>query len=586
MPKDLVAASATPLVLGILSEGENYGYAILKRVNQLSSGELEWTDGMLYPLLHRLETAGLRRCRLEGPTRQPGTTAQVLPDHRVRPAGPRRAAPAMGRDHGHVARPVARDVAATVPCAAGRLTDVSPAGPGPPRSARPRGAGPRSPDRAMAGQHRAAGSRRRHRRGTSSKAICETRSSSWAMPALAPDEAFLIAAKRMGSTDALSSEFAQEHSDRLWKQLMPEPDAESSRRDFLVMIGFACLAAAAIKVPEIFGASFTDDGEFYARNVSLFALVPLAGYFVWHRGLPIARALRLLAPPFIAAAVAVNAYPFDENSDTEVLAALHLPIALWLLVGVAYAGGDWRSDRKRMDYVRFTGEWFIYFVLIALGGGVLAALTQAAFAAIDIDASTFTSAWLLPCGALAAVVVASWLVEAKQGVIENMAPVLTRLFTPLFAAMLLGVPGGHGVDEARDRLRPRHPDPLRPGAGAGPRAVALCHIGPRPQRALGPVRRAATRAGCQRPDRRRGDARRHCGPGVGPRLHPPTASPPSGRTWSCSPIWLCRRGSTSASGGARRPFAALERWQTGYGPVYAVWAAAVVVVFPPLFGFA
>jgi PadR family transcriptional regulator PadR len=56
--KDLVAASATPLVLGILSEGELYGYAILKRVAQLSGGRMEWTDGMLYPLLHRLERLG------------------------------------------------------------------------------------------------------------------------------------------------------------------------------------------------------------------------------------------------------------------------------------------------------------------------------------------------------------------------------------------------------------------------------------------------------------------------------------------------------------------------------------------------
>lgn len=56
--KDLVAASATPLVLGILSEGELYGYAILKRVAELSGGRMEWTDGMLYPLLHRLERLG------------------------------------------------------------------------------------------------------------------------------------------------------------------------------------------------------------------------------------------------------------------------------------------------------------------------------------------------------------------------------------------------------------------------------------------------------------------------------------------------------------------------------------------------
>ena len=57
--KELVAASATPLVLAILTEGESYGYAILKRIRELSDGELDWTDGMLYPLLHRLHRQGL-----------------------------------------------------------------------------------------------------------------------------------------------------------------------------------------------------------------------------------------------------------------------------------------------------------------------------------------------------------------------------------------------------------------------------------------------------------------------------------------------------------------------------------------------
>jgi PadR family transcriptional regulator PadR len=59
--KDLVAAMATPLVLAILAEDSSYGYAILKRVRELSAGEVEWTDGMLYPLLHRLERLGYIR---------------------------------------------------------------------------------------------------------------------------------------------------------------------------------------------------------------------------------------------------------------------------------------------------------------------------------------------------------------------------------------------------------------------------------------------------------------------------------------------------------------------------------------------
>jgi DNA-binding PadR family transcriptional regulator len=58
MNKDLVAASATPLVLAILAEGDSYGYAIIKRVTELSGGHLQWTDGMLYPVLHRLERQG------------------------------------------------------------------------------------------------------------------------------------------------------------------------------------------------------------------------------------------------------------------------------------------------------------------------------------------------------------------------------------------------------------------------------------------------------------------------------------------------------------------------------------------------
>ena len=66
--KDLVAASATPLVLAILADGESYGYAILKRVRALSAGELQWTDGMLYPLLHRLCRLGYVTTEWRTPT--------------------------------------------------------------------------------------------------------------------------------------------------------------------------------------------------------------------------------------------------------------------------------------------------------------------------------------------------------------------------------------------------------------------------------------------------------------------------------------------------------------------------------------
>jgi hypothetical protein len=110
-----------------------------------------------------------------------------------------------------------------------------------------------------------------------------------------------------------------------------------------------------------------------------------------------------------------------------------------------------------MDFVRFTGEVFIYFVLIGLGGGVLIAMTVGIFEAIGIKMEPLVQNWLVPCGIAGAAVIATWLVEAKQSVIENMAPVLTRIFTPLFALLLLAfivtmVWTGRGFDVKREIL--------------------------------------------------------------------------------------------------------------------------------------
>ena len=219
----------------------------------------------------------------------------------------------------------------------------------------------------------------------------------------------------------------------------------------------AVAAAVAIKVPALFGLRLgSGDEPFYARNASLFVLPQLTAYFAWKRGLAAPTCI-WLALSFAAAAVFANVYPFGARSHTEALTALHLPIALWLVVGVAYVGGRWFSGAGRMDFVRFSGELFIYYALIALGGGVLTAFTMMMFGAIGVNAEWLAQGWLIPCGAMGAVIVGSWLVEEKQSVIENMAPVLTRLFTPLFTVVLLAFLGtmawtGRPIDVKREAL--------------------------------------------------------------------------------------------------------------------------------------
>jgi hypothetical protein len=107
-----------------------------------------------------------------------------------------------------------------------------------------------------------------------------------------------------------------------------------------------------------------------------------------------------------------------------------------------------------MNFVRFTGEWVIYFVLIVLGGGVLMALTRLILEPINSGFAEHVTEWVMPSGAAGAVIVAAWLVESKQHVVENMAPVLSMLFTPLFAVMLTVAAvtyAGFGAGRAFDR---------------------------------------------------------------------------------------------------------------------------------------
>ena len=138
----------------------------------------------------------------------------------------------------------------------------------------------------------------------------------------------------------------------------------------------------------------------------------LAAYFAHRRQVDL-RGWVLTAAPFALAALVINVYPWDVDSDTEVLVALSLPVALWFVVAFPYMGGTIRSHERRMDFVRFTGEWFIYYVLIALGGGVLMGLTAAILEPAGVNVERIAE-WVLPSGAAGAVVVSAWLVESKQ----------------------------------------------------------------------------------------------------------------------------------------------------------------------------
>ncbi|MEV0851593.1 permease prefix domain 1-containing protein [Nocardia fluminea] len=398
---------------------------------------------------------------------------------------------------------------------------------------------------------------------------------------LSGDEAFLVAVKRMGRMDAISREFALEHSERLWKQLVLVPEEAGSgagNRELMVVLALAVMAALTVK------AGFTRlSDSALGLNLSLLVLPFLAAYFAWKRQVS-ARVAAVLLVPFVLTALVVNLYPFEPEGATEIITAIHAPILLWLVVGLAYAGGDWRSGRRRMDFIRFTGEWFVYLTLLALGGGVLIGLTVGAFGTLDFDIEPVIEDWVLPFGAAGAVIVAAWLVEAKQNVVENIAPVLTRVFTPLTIVMLFALLAALATTRSltaidRDLLilmdlilvlvlglllyTISARDPLTP-PGLFDRLQLVLVVS-----AL-VVDATMLAAMLTRIAEFGSTPNKVVALGLNVVL-------------LVNLVWSAHLGLGFVRG--RRTFAALERWQTDYLPVYGVWAAAVIVAVPPSFDF-
>lgn len=402
---------------------------------------------------------------------------------------------------------------------------------------------------------------------------------------LSSEEAFLISVRRLGQVDQLTAEYAREHSDRLWKQLAV-PDAENAegRSSLMTMLVFAVVAAVLVQLARLVAEATGTYQGWFVRDLSLFVLPVLAAYFALVRRMPLRSAV---AHGLVVAvvALAVNLYPFTDTSSTGLLVALHLPVLLWFVVGGAYLAGDIRSSARRMDFLRFSGEWAIYYTLIALGGGVLLALTTLVLSPLSPGATETVVKWVLPSGAAGAALVAAWLVEAKKSIIENLAPVLTAIFTPLFAVMLVASAVAYlasGAWQRFDRELLAGFDVLLLVV------VALVVYGIS-------VRDAAKPAGVM-------DVIRLCAVAAAVVLDVLVLVSMFARVSELGftpnrvaalglnllllvnlivSVWFLARLLAGRAGAVR-----LERWQTGYLPVFAAWVALVVLVLPPVFAFA
>lgn len=395
---------------------------------------------------------------------------------------------------------------------------------------------------------------------------------------LALDEAFLVALRRVGDLDALQAEIARERS--------PRRAAAGAGLGLILALaalaGLATRGAVWLLAPGGPLAPVADDGALLLRTLPLVVAPFLLAYLLWTRR-PGRDAVVVIAAGYLLVALCAALFPFAPFGDTAVLAAIHAPVALWALVGVAYVATR-RRPSDRIAFARFSGEVAVLLALIALGGGALLALMIGSFAVVGVEVSDGVLGWILALCVPGALLVATWLVDRRQSVAENIAPVLARVFTPLTALMLLAllvvvVTAGDLARADRELLI------VMDLVLVLVLALSLYAVSARPPRSRVGLLDAAQlvmliaavavdvvvlAAMLTRIAEFGFSANKTAALGLNILLLVHLA----GQAALIARLLLGR----AAPG-------ALERWPSRWLPVYGVWAVIVVAVFPPLFGF-
>ena len=254
---------------------------------------------------------------------------------------------------------------------------------------------------------------------------------------LSDEEAFLVATRRLAQENGYPLTFDPQST---WKLALtkakPQADARSGWIQLLTLVAFILIAGTLAKLPTwLVTDKYTLAYELLnMKNASLYVL-PLGSLLLALRRKLDWRITAGVLGFYALAALLINLYPYQGQRMTEVLSGLHLPLLGWLVLGLVYVGKPWTSSAKRMEFIRFSGEAFIYAVLIFMGVMVLSAFVLLIFSSIGVDVSTFVADYLIVYGACAVILLAIDQVE-RGNFLGQFAPVLARIFSPLFLIAL------------------------------------------------------------------------------------------------------------------------------------------------------
>lgn len=203
------------------------------------------------------------------------------------------------------------------------------------------------------------------------------------------------------------------------------------QKDFYVMGVLAILAGISTWLIMHFA-----DRDMIAPVNLLFGIIPFICAYFAYRSKPERKLIYIIAGLMAGSIVYMNLLPMD-NKDTILLAYLHLPVFLWMVMGFAFAGDDYKQGNARLSFLKFNGEFFILYAAMAISGMVLASLTIQLFSIAGFDISEFYFENIVLFGAAALSVVASYLVTTNLKIAKSIAPYIAKIFSPLVLVTLV-----------------------------------------------------------------------------------------------------------------------------------------------------
>ncbi len=217
-----------------------------------------------------------------------------------------------------------------------------------------------------------------------------------------------------------------------YQEVINQEQSSAKLKKFLSMGGLAILAGISTRL--IF--HFVESGVIAPINL-VFGILPfMAAYFIFEN-IPAKKIILTIISLFALSGIYLNLLPL-ELDDGIIQAYLHLPVFLWLLVGMAYVGNGYKIGDRRLDYLRFNGEFCIIYASMAISGMLLFGLTMQLFGILGLDISEFYFKNVVLFGAASLAVVGAYLVNRNLKLARDIAPYISRIFSPLVLVTLIG----------------------------------------------------------------------------------------------------------------------------------------------------